>query len=284
MMKQLKLSIFLILSFALAQAQDTIRLGQTSSFIITKKTDLSDTPKTGDIITMRLKKYSPQGVLIFNTSEINPSKGVEITLADNIPSGDILQVFYHLKKGEKALAYIPVWLADRDSSKLKSNELYSYEIELIDFITQKDLKKKQKRLLKQLKKEQYQLFNDLAQTFSPTYQITFKKDGLFILQKDGSRTKKKNRIQTQQNVSVHYILKLLPSMHELDNSYKRSKPLQVKVDAKEVIKGWDIALKQLEVGEKAIVMIPSWLAYGFTGTGHEIPPNTPLLFIMEIVE
>jgi|SRR5690554_1945246 len=284
MMKQLKLSIFLILSFALAQAQDTIRLGQTSSFIITKKTDLGDTPKTGDIITMRLKKYSPQGVLIFNTSEINPSKGVEITLADNIPSGDILQVFYHLKKGEKALAYIPVWLADRDSSKLKSNELYSYEIELIDFITQKDLKKKQKRLLKQLKKEQYQLFNDLAQTFSPTYQITFKKDGLFIIQKDGSRTKKKNRIQTQQNVSVHYILKLLPSMHELDNSYKRSKPLQVKVDAKEVIKGWDIALKQLEVGEKAIVMIPSWLAYGFTGTGHEIPPNTPLLFIMEIVE
>jgi FKBP-type peptidyl-prolyl cis-trans isomerase len=40
----------------------------------------------------------------------------------------------------------------------------------------------------------------------------------------------------------------------------------------------------MKVGEKAIFLIPSPLAYGERGAGGDIPPNSPLVFEVELVE
>lgn len=50
------------------------------------------------------------------------------------------------------------------------------------------------------------------------------------------------------------------------------------------VKGWDEALMKMRTGDKAIVKIPSKMAYGKSGYGKLIPPNTDLTFDMEIVE
>jgi FKBP-type peptidyl-prolyl cis-trans isomerase len=53
----------------------------------------------------------------------------------------------------------------------------------------------------------------------------------------------------------------------------------------QVIKGWDEALTTLNVGTKAIIVIPSNLAYGAEGAGNgAIPPNSDLLFYIDIVK
>ncbi|MBT2558675.1 FKBP-type peptidyl-prolyl cis-trans isomerase [Hymenobacter sp. ISL-91] len=52
--------------------------------------------------------------------------------------------------------------------------------------------------------------------------------------------------------------------------------------AGQVIKGWDRAFKQFNKGTKAILLIPSGLAYGNTATGS-IPANSVLRFDVEVV-
>lgn len=49
-----------------------------------------------------------------------------------------------------------------------------------------------------------------------------------------------------------------------------------------VIPGWDQATLQMRQGDRKLVLIPSYLAYSFKGSGP-IPGSTPLLFDMEIL-
>lgn len=51
----------------------------------------------------------------------------------------------------------------------------------------------------------------------------------------------------------------------------------------EVIAGWDQATLNMRKGDRKLILIPSYLAYKAPGSGN-IPPNTPLLFDMEILD
>lgn len=50
-----------------------------------------------------------------------------------------------------------------------------------------------------------------------------------------------------------------------------------------VVRGFDIGIMQMELGEKAIIIFPSSLGYGSSGQGP-IPRNSPLVFEIEVVE
>jgi FKBP-type peptidyl-prolyl cis-trans isomerase FklB len=68
---------------------------------------------------------------------------------------------------------------------------------------------------------------------------------------------------------------------EFDNSYKRGEPIVFPV--KGVIKGWTEALQMMKVGDKWQLFIPSDLAYGEQGAGQTIPPNSTLIFEVELL-
>jgi FKBP-type peptidyl-prolyl cis-trans isomerase FkpA len=69
---------------------------------------------------------------------------------------------------------------------------------------------------------------------------------------------------------------------EFDNSYKRDKPLEFKLDA--VIKCWSEGLQKMKTGGKAKLTCPSSLAYGETGAGDVILPGSTLSFEVELVD
>ena len=50
-----------------------------------------------------------------------------------------------------------------------------------------------------------------------------------------------------------------------------------------VIKGWTDGVDGMKVGGVREITIPSDLAYGETGSGDSIPPNTPLKFVVMVV-
>ena len=71
---------------------------------------------------------------------------------------------------------------------------------------------------------------------------------------------------------------------KFDSSHDRSEPLALKLGADQVIKGYDEGLSKLRVGDHAILLIPSNLAYGSKGAADVIPPDSKLIFVVEVVD
>lgn len=82
-------------------------------------------------------------------------------------------------------------------------------------------------------------------------------------------------------VTVHYRGKLLDGT-QFDSSFDRGQPATFGVN--QVIKGWTEALQLMQPGAKWELYIPAELAYGSRGAGHAIPPNSTLVFEVELLE
>ena len=58
-------------------------------------------------------------------------------------------------------------------------------------------------------------------------------------------------------------------------------PFEFTLGAGDVIQGWDQGLEGAQIGEVRRLLIPADLAYGASGAGDRIPPNSDLDFIVE---
>jgi FKBP-type peptidyl-prolyl cis-trans isomerase len=56
-----------------------------------------------------------------------------------------------------------------------------------------------------------------------------------------------------------------------------------KLNAGQVIQGFDLGVARVRVGEKATCIFPSTLGYGSQGSGNSIPGNSPLVFEIEVL-
>jgi FKBP-type peptidyl-prolyl cis-trans isomerase len=56
-----------------------------------------------------------------------------------------------------------------------------------------------------------------------------------------------------------------------------------KLNAGQVIQGFDLGVARVRVGEKATCIFPSALGYGSQGSGSSIPGNSPLVFDIEVL-
>ena len=89
--------------------------------------------------------------------------------------------------------------------------------------------------------------------------------------------------ESGQNVSVHY-RGYLPDNTQFDSSHDRGKPFVFNVGEGRVIKGWDEAILDMNVGSKRTLIIPPELGYGTRGAGRSIPPNATLIFEVELID
>ena len=89
--------------------------------------------------------------------------------------------------------------------------------------------------------------------------------------------------KTGDTVKVHYTGRLLKNNSKFDSSVGKD-PFSFTLGKGGVIKGWDLGVVGMKVGGKRKLTIPSELGYGKKGGGAKIPPDSALVFDIELLE
>ncbi len=89
--------------------------------------------------------------------------------------------------------------------------------------------------------------------------------------------------QSGQHVKVDYT-GWLTNGKKFDSSVGTGHPFEFMLGASQVIKGWDEGVAGMKVGGQRQLRIPPDLAYGAKGYPGAIPPNSTLIFDVQLVD
>ena len=172
-------------------------------------------------------------------------------VVDSIKANDILNKLVILRKGKEAEAFdAPV----------------AFETEKAGLSAKQEAKAKAEK-------------DAMDKTLNETYgSAKTTASGLrYITQVEGTG---KSPVTTDQ-VTVHYTGTLLNG-NKFDSSLDRGQPATFGLN--QVIKGWTEGLQLMKEGGKTKFIIPSELGYGAQGAGGVIPPNSWLIFDVELIK
>jgi len=173
----------------------------------------------------------------------------------------------------------PNILAKGVSDALISGKFLLTEDELRETMTalQKDLSAKQQELIKALLDKNKKEGDAFLDGNKKKEGVKTTPSGLqYKVIKEGTGKTPK----TSDTVKVNYSGKLIDGT-EFDSSYKRGEPASFQVGGG--IAGWTEALQLMKEGAKWQLVIPSNIAYGETGAGNVIEPNSVLVFEVELL-
>mmetsp|Transcript_21456 Transcript_21456/g.48746 ORF Transcript_21456/g.48746 Transcript_21456/m.48746 type:complete len:138 (-) Transcript_21456:217-630(-) len=77
---------------------------------------------------------------------------------------------------------------------------------------------------------------------------------------------------------------LYKNNHVFDSSLERGDPYTLQVGIGHAIKGWDLGLNNMCIGERRKVVVPADLAYGDDDVGDDIHPGATLVYEMELLD
>jgi FKBP-type peptidyl-prolyl cis-trans isomerase len=86
-----------------------------------------------------------------------------------------------------------------------------------------------------------------------------------------------------KTVTVNYVGELYKNGKEFDSSWSRNQPFTTALSPGSVISGWVQGLDGMKVGGRRELIIPPSLGYGKAGSPPTIPPNSTLVFVVDLL-
>ena len=133
-----------------------------------------------------------------------------------------------------------------------------------------------KRAMERRRAEIEKVENEIANRWPNTIKTPSGLQYVVLKKGDGKKCPKYG-----QTVTVHYTGTLLDG-RMFDSSVHRGQPASFKIG--QVIEGWNEALQTMSKGEKRTLIIPPELGYGVHGYPGIIPPDSYLIFDVELLD
>ncbi|UKJ08348.1 FKBP-type peptidyl-prolyl cis-trans isomerase [Solitalea lacus] len=241
--------------------------------------------KQGDYVKFHLVYKTDKDSVLQSTYKLKQPIETTVKLDTLMDKAQVMDALTLLAKGDSATFKISSAHlfkgAPTDAQRpsfLGANRFLCYTIKVIDVKTPQQLAAEAKAAAAKRKATEDKAIADYALTNKLLLKNTISGLRYSILNiGEGEKAK------AGDTISVHYTGKLLNGK-KFDSSYDRNQPIEFVVGQKMVIAGWDEGLQLLKKGEKAILVIPSGLAYGERAMGADIPANSILAFDVELID
>ncbi len=199
-----------------------------------------------------------------------------------------------LKKGSKATMYIPSGLAygPQERNPIPANGILIFDVTIADVKSAEEAKKEAEAKAEKRKKEMAEKSSKQKLTDDKELKDYFAKNNIhairtetglyYTITKEGTGENAK----AGEKVSMSYLGKLLDGKvfdKNVDDNFVNTRPFTFTLGQHQVISGWDEGVQLLKKGSKATFYLPSHLAYGERGAGANIPPNSVLIFDVELL-
>ncbi len=225
------------------------------------------------------KTIGPKGAEFINT--YNDGKPIDLEIGTGQLGVGFETGLMKMKVGEKATMVVPFSLAFGAQGMRGYVPPYAtivYDVQLLKLTSAKQMKAQQEAQAKKAMAGEASLINKYLKSHNINVKPTA--DGLYYIQEVAGTGK---QAVAGDKVKVHYTGYLLDGT-KFDSSVDRGKPFEFTLGQHQVIPGWDEAIAMMKEGGKAKLVIPSNLAYGSRGAGKIIPPNSPLVFDVELIK
>jgi FKBP-type peptidyl-prolyl cis-trans isomerase len=294
-MKKTALLMVLCAAVALqAKAQDDFVKTPKGALVKKVTNNTGDKIKVNDVITFDVVQKTEKDSILFSTYAVGHTAKVQIQPSQNV--GDIMDVFPLLAAQDSAYIKVPTdsifvgHETERPAFLPKGSFLiYTLKIRrvqsLSDAIAERNKGMDSLRNAESVNAAKYIADNKLTLKTTPSglkYAIT--------------QPSTRHKPLKGDTVFVNYIGKTLDgkvfdtSLADeakkagLEQPGRTYEPLKFVLGVDPIIQGWNEGIMLMNEGSKAILVIPSNLAYGEQGGGDAIPPFSTLVFNVELVK
>lgn len=230
----------------------------TGLFYSVDKSSTGANVKVGDEVTFHYTLSLLNGTKFDSTSKLKNEPAKLTYGASNIIAG-LAEAISILKEGERGTFLLPSAIAfgTQSSAVVPANSNIRVDLEIV-----------------KLRSEDQIIDDYVVATKIPLTEKTA--TGLRFLRTLEVPAGK--QLTAGLNASVKYTGFLASNGKQFDTGQ-----FNVLLGSNSVVKGFEEGLLKMKVGEKATLVFPSSLGYGTTGSGATIPPYSPLIFSVEIV-
>ena len=251
-------------------------------------------PNVGDLVDMRIFcAVNDTTIIVANTENTLPMEAP-------LFAGDFYEGLAMMHKGDSASFIVNIdstfikWFHQPSlPAEFNSTDVLRFEVRVDDFYPESEyatrlgakIKKDTDARIEKMKADHPEETATAAQQLTEylaknKIEAQPTASGLYyVMTQEGNGEKP----EVGQMVQVHYTGKLLDGTL-FDSSIERGQPISIPIGVGQVIPGWDEGIMLMSKGEKGVLYIPYYLAYGDRQAGDKITPFSNLMFEVELID